>query len=133
MWLSEMGDYNRLPSSLKRQFKNLEFKKIDDNLPFLDLVQLLINLFSGGNLEKLTFSFCPPSHVSQTFDSFQQAICLLVERLPKLIYLSINVPSLGHIPINQVQLIKWLSSEIEPKLARYCHWRYRNRTLDFWF
>jgi len=128
-----MGAYNRLPSSFKRQFKDLEFKKIHDNLPFLDLVQLLINLFSDGNLETLTFTNCSPSNVSQTFDSFQQAICFLVKRLPKLIYLSICVSSLGHIPIDQMQLMKWLSGEIEPKLARYGHWRYRNETLDFWF
>ena len=132
MWFSEMNAYHGLSSSFKRQFKEFEIKKIQDTLPFLDLVQLLINLFDNGNLEKLTFSACSPSNVSQTFESFQQAICLLVERLPKLIYLSVNVPSLGHIDIDQMQLIKWVSGEIEPKLARCVHWRYRNETLDLW-
>jgi hypothetical protein len=128
-----MGTCNQLLSSFKRQFKDLKIGKFNGNLPFLDFIQLLINLFSGGNLEKLILIDCFPSNVLQTFDSFQQAICLLVEQLPKLIYLSIHVPSFVHIIIDQMQLRKWLSGEIEPKLARYAHWRYRDKTLDLWF
>jgi hypothetical protein len=132
MLLSEMGAYNRLPSSLRHQFKDLKIGKFNDNLPFLDFIQLLINLFSDGNLEKLILIDCFSSNVLQTFDSFQQAICLLVERLPKLIYMSIHVPSFLNITIDQMELTKWLSGEIELKLVRYAHWRYRDKILDLW-
>jgi hypothetical protein len=127
-----MGACNQLTSSFKRQFKVFHLEKFYDNLPFLDLIQLLINIFSDGNLEKITFIDSLPSDVSQTFDSFQQGVCLLVERLPKLIYLSIHVPSMGEFTIDWEQLSKWLSGEIEPKLARYAQWRYRDKTLDLW-
>jgi hypothetical protein len=118
MWLSEMSACNRWLTSLRRQFKYLQYQKIDRNLPFLDLVQLLINLFSDGNLEKLIFTDISPSDVLQTFDSFQQSICLLVERLPKLIYLSIRMSPMGDITTVWMQLTKWLEGRTELKLAR---------------
>lgn len=123
----------QLTKSMRRQLKTLKLKNWHNDLPFLCLVLLLINLFSDGNLEKLTFIDSWASRLSQTFANFQQCVCLLIERLPKLIYLSIHIPSMGVFTIDQIQLEKWLSGEIEPKLARYARWRYRHKTLDLWF
>ncbi len=131
--LSEMVAYNRLSSSMRRKVKTLQIRDIYNDVPFLCLVLLLINLFSDGNLEKLAFVDSWPSSLLQTFANFQQCVCLLIERLPKLIYLSIHIPSMDLFTIDQIQLQKWLSGEIEPKLARNARWRYRYKTLDLWF
>ena len=133
MWLSEISAHDRLSSVFKRQFKDLDFGPACDNLPFLDLVQILINLFADGNLENLTFSDSLSPNPSLTFDSIQQGVCLLVQRLPKLIYLRIRSVSLDDFPTDRMQMTKWLSGEIEPKLARNANCRYRNKILDFWF
>ena len=133
-WLSRMAATDQLFTRLIPQIDVAEVQ-ISNNICFLNFAQLIVDLFADGPLKRLNLFQKMPQTILQTIENLQQGLCLLVERLPKLIHLKINIELSYRNNTNRFdceQMESWFETEANSKLARPVHWRCTSSTIYLW-
>jgi hypothetical protein len=120
---------------LNHQIEVADVAISNDNILFLMFAQSLVDLFADSQLKRLTLSKEVPRTILQTLENLQQGLCLLVERLPKLVHLRIRIRPCHRSNRNDFdckQMESWFSTEGKSKLARPVHWRCTPFAIDLW-
>jgi hypothetical protein len=131
-WLSRLAAIARLRTLLSRQIEVADVDISANEITFLKFAQLLVDLFADGQLKQLNLHKKVSPTIPQTLDNFQQGLCLLVNSLPKLVHLQIDMRLSHRNDFNCMEMESWLSTESKSKLARPVHWRCRSFMIDLW-
>ena len=131
-WLRRLATTAQLRTLFRRQIEVVDVEMSDNEILFLNFAQLLVDLFADGQLKRLNLSKKVPQTILQTPENFQEGLCLLVDRLPKLVHLRNRVRWCHRNYFDCMQLESWFSSEGKSKLTRPFHCRCTSFKIELW-